>query len=580
MRSKHLRDYGKLSLPSLTTRTGTLKNFLSADEFKKGVQTLNDEGRFNTETNFRLKLRKIFITMNEELGSNSNKESINKLNGSQEEQGESIDERKILLYDKHLINRQKAAVNICKSIVDDVKQHFGYNEQEEESSKSDKNSEESDGGKALDVEKILKKTTHCNSLSEKLDKITEISQKFRHKPSIHEPKKKFNYKNELMPGEIEETLSHESNIHRISKSKEKNPREDPLQQIGDMNDLFPNLSWYYNKHQNVYENNALKIIKMPGLENAQRCHDILIGKIEITSPMTQKLGRQKKNLVLVNKSCLCMPNLRIDSFLTIYIAYYYSSWRTLTKVDFSNNPIGDKPIAFLVYTLNSFAENLEYLDISYTKSEGFTAKALLEMIQNPFTKLTTLKIEGNMIKDEGFCVLSIGLLSNNSLQVLNAADNDIEIAGGVALSKVIRINRNLKAINISRSKVFGNVLREICRALIVNTKIQSFVMNSCGLDDNDAKEIGHMLNGNEGLQQLSLTSNKFTHRGLEYLKYGLKKNRHLVHLALSGNEKIRLSSLESLKESVPKNVEIDISKEDDFFRSPEAKKYKLIGLIR
>ena len=271
--------------------------------------------------------------------------------------------------------------------------------------------------------------------------------------------------------------------------------------------------------------------------------------------------------------------MKIDSNLGLYITQYFTGYRSLIKVDISGNPIGDKIGALFVYCLDKFSEGLEYLDLSSTQISILTSQALQTLLKSTQNRLQHLKLENNLIRDEGLCAISISLLSNTSLLFINIADNKIELAGGYTISKVIRINRTLAGINISKSSIAGKGIRELCRSMIVNTEIKSLIINACELTDEDAKEIGHMLNVNSRLQQLGLCKNKFSHKGLDYLKYGLPKNKTLVHLALSGNKSIKLSGLERIKNSMPKTVEIDIEKEDDFFKTPEAKKLKLLDYI-
>ena len=557
--------------------------FLSGEDFKKSMQILPEEAKFATDLNFfKKKTRSIFITMNEELSSNNTKKELSgNLNGSQEEQYESIDERKKLLYDKHAINRQKAAVNICKMIVDEVKQKYGYFEQPEDSEKSRSDSSNTSEIKLpLDVTKLVKKTENCENLKEKLEKISEISDKlFQKTANANQAKKKLNFKNELLVGEFEETISHDSNIHRISKSKDKMLKEDLLQHPGDFSELLPEVPYFYISHKIAYTQILSQLPLLPISPNPQACGSLLLQRLEITSPTLSRLNKLKRSFTSFNRNCISLPELRLDASLGQYIAYHFTGYRSLLRVDLSGNPLGDKTSALLIYCLNNFSEGLEYLDMSSTNLSKHSARALQYMLKSSSLRLQYLKIENNFLKDEGFCCLAIGLLNNTSLVYLNIAENGIETAGGFAIGKVMRINRSLKGLNLSKSLIRGNALREICRALIVNAEVNSLVLTACKLDDEDMKEIGHLLNANNKLQQLGLAQNRITQRGLEHLKYGLPRNKYLIHLALSGNKDIRLAVLEKLKDSMSKFFDIDIGKEADFFKTPEAKKFKLIDYI-
>ena len=578
---KNYNSDTKLMLPSISSKIGSLRTFLSVEDFRKSIQTVSEESKQHTDIILRRKIHKIYITMNEELSSSTKKEISGKLNGGQEEQGESVDERKKLLYDKHIINRQKAAVNICKMIVDEVKQKFGHVDPAEDSDEKSNSSVNSEIDFKLDIEELKEKTKNCTGLIEELDKISEISQNFFKRTSGNESnKKKINFKNELIPGEIEETASHESNIHRISKSKEKNMREDILMQIGELYELLPDIPHFSVAHKITYNSILQQLPKLPIIDNPQVYYSYISQKLEIASSLLKKSSKLKKTFISINRNCISLPDLRLDSHIGLYIIQYFTAYRSLLRVDMSGNPIGDRIGALLVHCLNSFSEGLEYLDLSATGISLYTSQALQKMLQNSLLRLQYLKIESNLIQDEGLCCICVGLLSNNTLLFLNVGDNQIDISGGYALSKVIRINRGLKGINISKSCIKGKPLREICRSLIVNNEIISINLSSCQIDDEDTKEIGHLLNANNHIQQVYLSQNNISQKGLDYLKYGLPKNKSLIHLALSGNKNIKLAGLEKIKDSMPKTFEIDIGKEADFFKTIEAKKYKLIEYIR
>ena len=302
--------------------------------------------------------------------------------------------------------------------------------------------------------------------------------------------------------------------------------------------------------------------------------------IDQVSPAIGKSNKLKKSFVSFNRHCISLPYMKIDTYTGLYIIQYFTGYRSLIRVDFSGNPIGDKIGALLVYCLSNFSEGLEYLDLSSTCISSYTSQAIQKMLINPQLRLQYLKIENNCLQDEGICCICIGILSNDTLLFLNIGDNQIDISGGYAISKVIRINRTLKGLNISKSCIRDRPLREICRSLIVNNKIVSLNLNNCQINDEDIKEIGHLLSANKNIQQLLLSHNSISQKGLDILKYGLSKNKSLIHLALSGNKNIKLPGLEKIRDSMPRFFEIDIGKETDFFKTVEAKRLNLIDYIR
>lgn len=567
----------KFVLPVISCKLGSLHSFLSIEEFRKGLQAMPDETKFQTEVKTKKVIRKLYLTMNEELSSTSKKETHNTLEGS-EDQGDSEDERKKLLYDKHVINRQRAAANICKGIIEEVKAKYGYVDQAEESEKTEKSSDDSEND-ILNTNKLVKKTAKFQTLSEKFEKISELSQKyFQQTTKSHKIVKKNT--NELMPGvpEVEENKSYESSLPRFSRTKDKVSKEDTFMAQGNLYELFAEepSQIITTKSSVLWTAHSSPFGK---IQNPETFFNYLNKNLELVSSRP-KAAKAKKSYISINKHCISLPDFRVDFKLCIYISQYFSAFKTLMKADLSNNAIGDLSIAQFVNTIKDCSPVLEILDISATGSGLATAEALGAYLSSSNTKIITLRADQNSFKDEGICSIAVGLLHNLSLQYVNLSNNCIEIASGLAIAKVLRINRVLKGLSISQNSLSGRVLREISRALIVNTELISVNFTGCELNDDDAKELAHMINSNIKLQQLELSQNRITHKGLEYFRYSLVRNKALVHLALSGNTNIKLKGLEKVKENLAKYIEVDIGKEEDFFRSAEAKKYKLIDYIR
>lgn len=563
---KRVFSQTKLPLPSVQPKTGSLRTFLSVEDFRRSTNHINDDLK-NLQDSARSKKRRLHITMNEELSSNVNKESSFKTSGS-DEQNESTDERKTLLYDKHLINRQKAAANICKMIVDDVANKFARNVHDEESPKV----------------KISKTERYVKELVEKSQEVQDFGGKFeviseRAQDTYLKTFKKTGKSNasDLRVGIMEDRSPEEIATHRISKSKEKSTRDEPVPpQLTDIKDSLSEKQEFYYKNRAKFSQIFSELPKFIPIEKPMSYYSILLQKIELTSPSVPRYLRTRKFIVAFNNECISLPNTRIDGGLILYIVLYLNTWDSLVKVDISFNQIGDKSCALMVFALASFSKKLETIDLSFTQCGIMTANALQTSLQGERCYWNSLRIEGNSLRDEGICSIILGLMGNFSIQYLNISDNQLETLGGLAISKLIRINRTIRGLNCSKSELSGQAFHEISRSLIINPEIRSFSANFCKLCDSDAKEVGHMMNRNSKLQQLCITHNKFTNSGLEWFKYGLQRNRGLIHLALSGNEGIRLHGLEELKKDLQLNLEVDIGKEDDFYKSIEGNTLSLL----
>jgi Ran GTPase-activating protein (RanGAP) involved in mRNA processing and transport len=507
--------------------------------------------------------------MNDELSSTNKKEVNNgSMIGGQEDQIDSIDERKKLLYDEHVINRQKAALNICKSIVDQVKQDFGYHDRPDETEKSAEESVSSDAS-SFATKKLVKVVRDSDGFQEKLEKIRGFVHE-KHLESFSSALKTKKINHELIPGENEDAKSHDTSFHRLSRIKDKPVKEESLMVNGNLKELFGSESSMAFKgfiHSSSFQ-------RLDGESYIQ-----VLERIMDLSPKV-KSQKYKKSFISINKQCISLPESSLDNRVISLLVTSFLHFKDLVKLDLSRNNLGDSPCAQLISTLTSSSPHLEHLDLSNTGSEVVTSENIGRMLNNPHSRLQTLRIDSNNLMDEGICCICVGLLNNISVKFVNFTNTGFELAGGLALAKVIRINRTLKGLALGNNKILGKPLREIARAMIVNNQIISLSVSDCFITDEDIKEFSHMLNSNSKLLQLDVSNNKITQRGLEHLKYGLSRNKSLFHLAISGNIALRLKTLEKFKASLSRCVLVDICKEEDFLRTNEAKKFKMIELLK
>ncbi|CAG9319172.1 unnamed protein product [Blepharisma stoltei] len=560
----------QVKLPPLSCKIGSLKTFLNPDDFARSANDFQIQEK-TSKSGYRRKTWKLYITMNEELSSSSVKEQLNNLTEGQDD-SESVDPRKLLLYDKHAINRRRAAGKICETIVEEVKKQFGHIEQKVEAPQVIERSGDP-------VERLREKLEKI-----KIEKISDSKFYETGTPKNSTRKKGVNFRSELDSKDHEETVSHESNVLKSSKSFDKIQR-DEIVQSGDLTELLSidsardNLgaeasailakAMIFLNLQNQFEKTGAKIL-FDGIRDI----------IENAFSYNIRSSVFKKRFISINRNCLSFPSCGIDQLKIIYLIKHFTCFFTLVKVDFSGNQIGDKAVAALTLALMHASPCLEDYDLSYTGIGLPSAQALQQYLSDSPCQIQFLRIEGNKFEDAGACCIAMGLLCNSSVKFCNISKNDMETASGLAFSKVIRINRTLKGLNLSFSTFDEHVSKDLSRSLIVNTELKSLVLYKCGLTDKDMREFGHMLSANVALQQLMLNQNAIGYKGLSNLSYGLEKNKTLAHLGLSGNLGIKLRMLEKMKEFVPREVEIDIAKEDDFFRSAEEKKLKLMELIR
>merc|ERR1719189_2023275 len=100
------------------------------------------------------------------------------------------------------------------------------------------------------------------------------------------------------------------------------------------------------------------------------------------------------------------------------LAFFLQRNATLTKVDLSNNVIGDEGMQFL--------------------SRAF----------NVNTVVKTLNLNGNKIGDKGAEYCSDSLKQNSSLTSLDLSDNDIKIKGAQSIAEALEKNSTLVTIKL------------------------------------------------------------------------------------------------------------------------------------
>ena len=316
--TKDLRTIAKdnFKLPDISCKIGSLHSFLRIDEFRKKLPVVPEEAKFSASLPIKVKNKqKLYLTMNEELRSNNKKEVSNNIFGI-EDKVESIDERNKLLYDKHVINRQKAAISICRSITNEVKHGFGYKINIEEEI-SEEESEYSDAD-LITSNKLIKPTEKCSKFEEKLEKIFELSNQF-----FQQSARKRASNNSLIPGEPEAIVSKESSVQR-AKAKEKASKEELFSVQIHITDLFSETPLEISTHKPL--SSLQNPSDFPSTINAPSSFSHILKCSEIF-PTKQSPTKQKTNPITLNHTCLYLPGCIIDPTLCRYLCYFYRSFQ-------------------------------------------------------------------------------------------------------------------------------------------------------------------------------------------------------------------------------------------------------------
>ena len=167
----------------------------------------------------------------------------------------------------------------------------------------------------------------------------------------------------------------------------------------------------------------------------------------------------------------------------------------LTDLLSGGNPIGDDGIKLLL--LSKF-KHLIQLNIRRTKMTEVGTCALGECFKHS-NSLQSLEISNNDIKDIGLT----GILNNLpcTLVWLNVSDcNYLSYTGAVIIDKMLRINRTLKHLGISKNSIGDNGISAILGGLHINTTLIQLVAHSCEFCNKGAESVAKMLQVNKTLK--------------------------------------------------------------------------------
>ena len=187
------------------------------------------------------------------------------------------------------------------------------------------------------------------------------------------------------------------------------------------------------------------------------------------------------NLRRANITCEDMPA----------ILQFLNTHPTITKLDISNNDIGDEGIK--AFAVN---ETIQELDASYTNAGDEGVKALAAN-----TTIQTLNIKNNKFGVEGLRALA----ANETLRDLNVSYNNIEDEGVKVLAK----NTTIHSLTIRCNK-FGV---EGVRALAANSTIHTLDISNNSIGDEGVEVLAE----NKTIQELNISGNEVGEKGANSL---------------------------------------------------------------
>uniref|UniRef100_A0A3P8S388 Leucine rich repeat containing 34 n=1 Tax=Amphiprion percula TaxID=161767 RepID=A0A3P8S388_AMPPE len=203
----------------------------------------------------------------------------------------------------------------------------------------------------------------------------------------------------------------------------------------------------------------------------------------------------------------------------------------VTGLDLRYNNIGDDGAGHLAELLQQNSA-LRSLDLMFNDIETDGAKALTK------SSLLSLRLSGNKLGNRAAMDLVSMLQVNNTLQELQLDDCDLATQSVIALSIVLKSNKVLRCLDISRPLLFSlqeDWVIHFSEMLAVNGSLLELHLGKMEMTDSGMERLTEGLKLNQSLCYLDLRCNRVTRDGVRRLAEVLKKNSALEVINLSAN---------------------------------------------
>lgn len=256
-------------------------------------------------------------------------------------------------------------------------------------------------------------------------------------------------------------------------------------------------------------------------------------------------------------------DLTSDKFYFL-IAKKVFDFRLLHHINLSKNNLGDVGSSYLLYLLDLHATRIDYLNISYNKIGKQSVDLISNILQKNILKLASLNINGNQLGDKFFSEICIGLSKNSHTTKFFCADNDLGKISAIILGTILKYDKKLKFMDISKNLFDDEIIGFIYKGLISNSCLETFMINESNISNKSIRILETTLHINSSLKELFLEKNKLTNKCCSSISEILNKNKSLEFLSLLGN-KIDADGIDLILDRQRK-IPIKIINKTDFFQ--------------
>lgn len=193
----------------------------------------------------------------------------------------------------------------------------------------------------------------------------------------------------------------------------------------------------------------------------------------------------------------------------------------------------------------------------------------MEYIANIFTKnvvkINSFNMAGNQLGDNFFSDICLGISKNSHLTKLFTNENELSKISSIILGTILRYDKKLKVIDLSKNNFDDSVINNIYKGLISNGTLEVLVLNENNLTNKSLGVLETTLHINSTLKELFLERNKFNNNGCPVISDILNKNRFLETFSIVGN-KINNEGIDIILDR-QRRIPIKIISKTDFYQT-------------
>ena len=158
-------------------------------------------------------------------------------------------------------------------------------------------------------------------------------------------------------------------------------------------------------------------------------------------------------------------------------------FKILSHIDLSKNYLGDTGCLYLLFLIEMYSKHLTFLNISFNKIGKLSIDSMAHILSKNNISILGLNISGNNLGDKMFCDLSVGISKNTSLERFWTYENNLEKASCLILGTILRFDKKLKLLDISRNTFDDTILHDLFKGLISNSALEVLKVNECNMSN-------------------------------------------------------------------------------------------------